>query len=134
MARDIAAIFKAYPPSLRAKLLHLRKLILTTAAKTEGVGAVEEALRWGQPAYLTKSGSTIRIDALKGDPGRYAIYFICHTGLITHFRELYPKLTFGGNRAILFEAKAAIPETMLRHCIALALTYHAKKSSRSRAA
>ena len=130
MAPDIAAVFKAYPSTLRTKLLRLRKLILTTAAKTEGVGDVVEALRWGQPAYLTKSGSTIRIDAMKGEPARTAMYFICHTGLIAHFRELYPKLAYSGNRAILFEAKAALPETALRHCIAIALSYHAKKSAR----
>ena len=101
MPTDVAAAFKAYSPALREELKRLRRIILTTAATTAGVGEVEEALRWRQPSFLTRSGSTIRIDAVKGDPARYGIYFICHTGLIAHFRQLYPKLTYSGNRAIL---------------------------------
>ena len=34
-----------------------------------------------------------------------------------------------GNRSILFNASAKIPEKALRHCIGLALTYHARKAS-----
>ena len=64
----VDAVFAAYPKPLKAKLLALRRLILDTAKKTEGVGALEETLKWGQPSYLTtltKSGSTIRIDRVK---------------------------------------------------------------------
>jgi len=47
----VAAIFDAYPPRIRSKLTALRRLILDTAQVTNGVGAIEEALRWGQPSY-----------------------------------------------------------------------------------
>jgi hypothetical protein len=80
IGRGTDAVFRAYPPALRRKLLALRRLILETARKTDGVGAIEETLRWGQPSFLTSqtgSGSTIRIDAVKAHPGRYAIYFHC---------------------------------------------------------
>ena len=63
----IAAVFRLRPGPARAKLMRLRKLVLDTAAKMDGV-AVEETLKWGQPSYLAKGGSTIRIDAVKGDP------------------------------------------------------------------
>jgi len=43
----VAAVFAAYPARVRAKLLALRRLILETAAKTPGVGALEETLKWG---------------------------------------------------------------------------------------
>jgi hypothetical protein len=43
------------------------------------------------------------------------------------FRELYPKLSYSGNRAILLDARAKLPEAELRHCVALALTYHLRK-------
>jgi hypothetical protein len=33
-------------------------------------------------------------------------------------------LVFEGNRALLFDVKDPIPEQPLKHCIALALTYH----------
>jgi hypothetical protein len=123
----VAAVFDAYPPRIRAKLKALRRLIFDTARTTEGVGAIEEALRWGQPSYLTTetgSGSMIRIDRIKSMPDQYAIYFHCQTDLVAGFRERYPALTYGGNRSILLDASEPVPEAELRHCIALALTYH----------
>ena len=75
----------------------------------------------------TGSGSTIRIDQLKADAGGYALYFHCQTDLVETFRERYPELRYGGNRSILLDAREKLPEAALRHCIALALTYHARK-------
>ncbi|MEX0839008.1 MAG: DUF1801 domain-containing protein [Parvibaculum sp.] len=107
--------------------MSLRQLIFDTARKTEGVGELNETLKWGQPAYLTSasgSGSTIRIDALKGEEGGYALYVHCQTSLVDTFRSIYGDvLTFGGNRSILFDAKNTVPEAPLQHCIRLALTY-----------
>lgn len=127
-----AATLNAYPAAMRAKLAALRRLILETAKMTKGVGAIEETLKWGQPSFVTsetRSGSTIRIDALKSDPKRYAMYFHCQTNLVASFRQLYPKeFEYEGNRAIVFDASKAVPEKPLRHCIALALTYHARKA------
>jgi hypothetical protein len=130
----VAAMFESYPKPVKAKLLALRKLILDTAKKTNGVGAIEEALKWRQPSYLTsgsKSGSTIRIDQVKAVPGQFAVYFHCQTNLVETFRELYPDLSYSGNRAILLDAKARLPEAELRHCVALALTYHSSKRKKS---
>ncbi|MEH2530152.1 hypothetical protein V1277_003474 [Bradyrhizobium sp. AZCC 1588] len=125
-------VFAAYPNPVRAKLLALRRLIFDTAKTTEGVGPLEETLKWGQPSYLTtesRSGSTIRIDQVKAEAGRYAVYFHCQTDLVETFRELYPELRYGGNRSILLDADDKLPEAALRHCVALALTYHARKKA-----
>jgi hypothetical protein len=124
------AVFSAYPKPVKAKLLALRRLMFDTAKATSGVGPLEETLKWGQPSYLTtesKSGSTIRIDQLKAEAGRYAVYFHCQTDLVETFRELYPELRYGGNRSILLDAADKLPEAALRHCVALALTYHLRK-------
>lgn len=126
----VEAVFDAYPKPVKTKLLALRRLILDTAKTTKGVGALEETLKWGQPSYLTpetKSGSTIRIDQVKAEPGQYAVYFHCQTNLVETFRELYPELRYGGNRCILLDAQEKVPEAALRHCVALALTYHLGK-------
>jgi hypothetical protein len=136
-AMKAAEVFRAYPAKLRGRLLALRRLILKTAKNTEGVGALEETLKWGQPSYLTsetKSGSTIRIDRVKAIPDKYAVYFHCQTGLVPAFRELYPAaFEYEGNRAIVLDANERFDEEALTHCIALALTYHArKKPSRNR--
>jgi len=126
----VDAVLSAYPAPVKAKLLALRRLIFDTAKTTKGVGALEEALKWGQPSYLTtqsKSGSTIRIDQVKTVAGQYAVYFHCQTDLVETFRELHPELRYGGNRAILLDAADKLPEAALRHCVALALTYHLRK-------
>jgi hypothetical protein len=123
----VEAAFAAYPAALRAKLKSLRRLILKTAKETEGVGPLEETLKWGQPSYLTnsKNGTTIRIDRHgKG----YALFVNCQTDLIATYRELYPReFSYEGKRAIVFELNRDPPKDALRHCIALALTYHARK-------
>ena len=121
----VAAVFAAYPAGIKAKLLGVRRLILDVAGKMDV--DVEETLRWSQPAYISKSGSTIRIDRLKGDSARIAMFFICHTDLIATFRDLYPKLSYEGNRAILLDVRGRLPEDTLRHCVSLALTYRARK-------
>jgi hypothetical protein len=126
----VEAVFAAYPKPVKARLLALRRLILDTATMTEGVGALEETLKWGQPSYLTaetKSGSTIRIDQVKPATDQVAVYFHCQTNLVETFRELYPELRYGGNRSILLDVKEKLPEAVLRHCVALALTYHLNK-------
>ena len=98
---QVAAVFRSYPRGVAAKLRALRRLILDVAALTEGVGEVQETLRWGQPSYLTarpRSGSTIRIY-----PGTFR---------------------YEGNRAIVFDESDEVPVGALRRCIALALTDH----------
>lgn len=129
----VAKIFESYPLPIRQKLLLLRDLILSTAAATEGVGKIEEMLKWGEPAYLTsasKSGSTIRIAWKAADPSKYAMYFNCHTTLIDSFRTLFPNdFVFEGNRRIVFAEEAVLPTEYLSFCIAAALTYHISKNT-----
>ncbi len=131
----VQAVFDNYPPALRKKLLALRQLILDTAATTQGVGEIEETLKWGEPAYVTtqtKSGSTVRIDRKK-DQDRYAIYFNCNTTLVDTFRSMFPHtFQFERNRALVFSLNDTLPTKELMFCIAMALTYHRKTTSISK--
>lgn len=125
----VAAVFATFAPAVRKRLMRLRALIFETAAATEGVGALEETLKWGEPAYLTpatKSGTTVHINRTKADGG-YALYVNCQTDLVESRRQRYPQLAYDGTRAILFEAASEPDEDALRHCIAMALTYHRRK-------
>lgn len=127
---DVARVFEAYPALLRRRLLRLRRLIFDTAAAV-GVGRVEETLRWGEPAYVTTtgSGSTIRIDRRRQSPTQYAMYFHCRTSLVDTFRTAFPDtFTFEGNRAIVFDEGDRVPVRELAVCIETALTYHRKAS------
>ena len=131
----VAAAFKSYPVSIRAKLLSLRSLIYEMAACTDGVGILEESLRWGEPAYLTtqsKSGTTLRIAWKKKHPSQYGMYFHCQTNLVDTFRTLFTnEFKFEGNRGIIFEESDIVPEDALQFCIVAALTYHRDKRGRS---
>jgi hypothetical protein len=119
-----------YAGAALQQLRPLRRLVLETAAATPGVGEIQESLKWGEPSYspLKKGvGSSVRI-ALHKD-GKISMNFICHTGLVAKFRELYPHtLDFEGNRTIIIDPAAPLPWQELRHCVALALTYHLGKT------
>ncbi len=84
------------------------------------------------PAELSDAGDEEREHdphrQRQGWDGRYAIYFNCNTSLVENFRELYSgALTLEGNRAVILEADEPIPEAEVRHCLAMALTYHRDK-------
>lgn len=126
----VAEVLAGKPPPARKALMRLREMIYGTAATTDGVGALEEALKWGQASYLTPetgSGTTVRIDTVRNDPSRVAIFVNCQTDLLSRYRDLYPKLDFDGERAVRFPVDRALPEDEIRHMVALALTYHRRK-------
>jgi len=121
-------VFDNYPLTAKKQLLHLRELVLRTASEIEGLEKLEETLKWGEPSYLTKYGSTVRMDWKEKNPKQYAIYFKCTSSLIQTFKTVYKdKFKFEGKRAIIFQVNDKIPETELKHCISLALTYHKVK-------
>lgn len=120
--------FAGYPSADRRRLMAIRETILDVAAGTDGVGPIEETLKWGQPSYLTpatRSGTTLRIDA--HPDGGVAIYVHCQTDLVDTFRSRYPALIYEGTRCVRLPADTPVPEAQLRHMIALTLTYHARK-------
>ncbi|MCZ4282761.1 DUF1801 domain-containing protein [Kiloniella laminariae] len=127
------AVYDAYPESVKDRLLFLRELIYETALANSVVGPLEETLKWGQPSFLTsrsKSGTTIRLDQIKSSNGSCGLYFHCQTDLVDRFRALYPEImTYEGNRCILFYAEDDIPVQALKHCLAMALTYHHDKKT-----
>ena len=59
---DVTRVFDGYPDAMRVKMMRLRQLVLDTVSETEGVNSLEETLKWGEPSYLTKGGSTVRIE------------------------------------------------------------------------
>jgi hypothetical protein len=131
MKNTVKQKFNSYPNHIKPKMESLRKLIYEVAKVTDGVGELEETLKWGEPAYLTseiKSGTTIRIDWKAKNPDQIAMYVSCNTSLINTFRTLFEgDLEFEGNRAIVFPVKKPIPRKQLTICIQMALRYHLDK-------
>lgn len=128
---EVEKVFASYAPEMRSHLMRLRALIMMTASETPNTGQLVETLKWGQPSYLTekpKTGTTVRIDRDNSHDGDYALFVPCTTTLIPEWRERYPELSFGGTRSVHFRLGAPLPEAALGHCIAMAMTYHQRKS------
>ncbi len=124
----VPLVFDKYPGPVSSKLLNLRSIIIEAAEEMEDLTNMEETLKWGEPSYLVKSGSTIRIDWKPRTPDQYAIYFKCTSALVPTFRSIYKGLfTFEGNRAITFQMEEKIPKKELKSCIRAALNYHKVK-------
>jgi len=121
----VAEVFESYPPVVRKKLLELRKLIYEAAAQDAAIGELEECLKWGEPAYLAKKGSAVRINWKPSSPDYFFVYFHCQTTLIETFKELYDdSFSYQDNRALVFNLDDKIPVAPLKHCISLSLNYH----------
>lgn len=126
---EVKTKFQSYPKEVKTKLNHLRKLIIETASEIEDIEEIEETLKWGEPSYLAKKGSTIRIDWKSKTPHQYAMYFKCTSKLVPTFKEVYGDLfKYEKNRAILFDLEEKVPATALKECIGLALRYHSVKN------
>ena len=123
MQDSVKQKFMTYPESIAAVLHEIRDLIFQVAAQ-DGITTVEETLKWGEPSYISKTGSTIRFDYKPKAPDQYCVYFNCKTKLIDTFKELYgDTFVYQGNRALVFELEQALPNKELAHCLSLALRY-----------
>ncbi|WP_162343282.1 DUF1801 domain-containing protein [Cyclobacterium salsum] len=125
---NVKEVFDRYPDPIRGKMLFLRELIIETAEETEGVDELVETLKWGEPSFLTKNGSTIRMDWKTKTPEQYALYFQCSSRLVDTFRMVFDRtFHYEGNRAIIFAINQQIPVPELKECIKAALRYHKVK-------
>ena len=119
--------FDAYPEHIKPKLQFLRNLILETAEENN-IKTIEETLKWGEPSYLVKKGSTIRMDWKTKTPNQYAMYFKCTSLLVPTFKEVFGNtFNYENNRVILFNLEDEILVKELKECIRLALQYHSLK-------
>ena len=128
MKTEIGAVYASYPDSYRERLLHIRDLILSLKSELEEMERIEESLKWGEPAYSTLGGSTVRLAWSQKRPNEYGVYFPCQSVLVETFRKIYPtQFNYRDNRAIAFEPMDEVDEEALKTCLFLALTYHKRK-------
>lgn len=130
MEKTVQQKFETYPENVAVLLHKIRTLILETAAEAE-ISPVEETLKWGEPSYLVKGGTSIRFDWKAKSAEQYCIYFNCKTSLIETIKELYGDLfRYEGSRALVFNVHKggddlAVDE--LKHCLLMALSYQQRK-------
>ena len=124
----VETIINSYPPNVKERLLNLRRLIIDAARELPEIQALEETLKWGEPSYLTKIGSTLRFDWKEKNPEHYAMYFQCTSNLVPTFKTIYNDLfEYEGTRALIFNLDDKLPEEELKNCIKAALRYHKVK-------
>jgi hypothetical protein len=125
---EVEEVFNSYPEHVRPTMLALRDLVYSTAQRLGISDQLHESLKWGEPSYLTKVGSTVRMHWKESDSEYFRVFFHCQTTLISTFREVYPSdFDFEGNRAIRFRVGDDIDLARLGHCIELSLRYHEVK-------
>ncbi|PVW16189.1 DUF1801 domain-containing protein [Marixanthomonas spongiae] len=121
----VAEKFENYPDFVRDKMQNLRELVIETAEEMQDIAVLEETLKWGEPSFVTKNGSTLRMDWKEKTPDQYAMYFQCTSRLVDTFRLVFDhKFQFEGKRAIIFQLNQKIPELELKECIKASLRYH----------
>lgn len=121
----VEAVFANYPDFVRDKMQYLRELVIETAEEMQDVTVLEETLKWGEPSFVTKNGSTLRMDWKEKMPDQYAMYFQCTSRLVDTFRLVFDhKFQYEGKRAIIFQLNEKIPELELKECIKASLRYH----------
>ena len=115
--------FDSYPANVSILLTRLRDLIFEVAQQ-DGISDLVETLKWGEPSYMSKIGSTVRFDWKAKKPEQYCVYFNCKTSLIETFKEVYgDTFTYDGNRAIVFQVEDVVPYKALAHCLSMSLRY-----------
>lgn len=125
---EVKKLIKRYPKNAQEKLNQIRDIILRVASQKEDIKELEETLKWGEPSYLSKIGSTIRMDWKEKNPDQVAVYFKCTSKLVPTFKMIFgDQFKYEKNRAIYFKLDDEIPESELESCIEMALRYHKLK-------
>ena len=124
LRQELRSAFDAVPDEVRRRWIELRELVFETAAQTDGVGAVSESLKWGEPSFTVRGGTPVRLGWKPSSPGVVRLLVHCQTDLVTRWRERYGNVfVFEGTRAVAIPLHQPLPREELTHCIAMALTY-----------
>lgn len=122
----------AYPAPIRDHLLRLRTMVYDIAEADPEIGEVYEALKWGQPSFLTRrpqSGTTLRIDrAKKAGDHHIALYFSCQSTLGPEIQSRFGhEIECDGKRQVLLDIRKSYPDAILAEIIGLTLKYQIHK-------
>ncbi len=125
---DFESVIANYPDLVRDKMRFLRRLVIETANELSEIDKIEETLKWGEPSFVTKTGSTLRMDWKKKTPDQYQMYFKCTSRLVETFKMVFGDFfEYEKNRAIIFQLDQEVPVNELKQCIKATLMYHKVK-------
>ena len=124
MNNAVKAKFDLYPVSARSKLMKIRTAIFALIGEAY-VDDISETLKWGEPSYVSKHGSTVRLGWSPKLPDHISVFFNCNTMLVETFREVYQDtFQFIGKREIRLLLSDEVPIAALQSCLLMSLRYH----------
>jgi len=127
MEDQVQAKLDGYPRDVYERINAIRMLIFEVVEENKLEGFCE-TLKWGELAYISKEGSTLRLAWKAKTPDQVSLYVNCQTSLIETFQELYGDvLVCVGKREIVFEFEKKISEPIVKDCILKTLRYHKVK-------
>lgn len=127
MNKAVRRRVECYPGEAKECFELIRELIFKTVAEQKLTG-FEETLKWGEPAYLTEQGSTVRVDWKPTSPDHIWLFFNCRTVLVETIREVYGDVfIYQKNRALGLPLNEPVPIHELQHSLCMALNYHTLK-------
>lgn len=132
MPPAVQAVYDGCTSPVRQGLAQLRHLVFAQAERMPHIGPLTEALRWGEPAFLTPqtgAACSLRIGPVRA--GGFGLFVHCKSGLIEGFRAgPGAGLRFSGTRAVLFDSVADIDPAQISLLIGQALGFHLAKKLR----
>ena len=127
---DFEAKLSNYPVNIQGDLKAMRNLVLETAREIPVIDHIEETLKWGEPSFITKHGSTLRMDWKEKTPDQYQMYFKCTIKLVETFKQVFGnQFEYQTTRAIVFQLDQEVPTRELKKCIKATLMYHKVKNA-----
>jgi hypothetical protein len=128
MDDSVKKVLDTYPEAARAKAAHLRQYIIECAEEL-AIEDLTETLKWGEPSYLCKRGSTLRFAWYEKNAEVLSIFVNCNSKLMSWVKARHSGVfTTVGNREIQLPLDQPWPKKPLKDVITLALNYHEFKA------
>jgi len=130
---DIMTHTATWPTQAQSHFSDLRHIVQQVATSAD-IGPLDEALKWGQPAWRPKrarTGSTLRVDWSPATPDRLLAFVDCKTDLAAQMDTRFPgQFHNDGRRALAFDLDGPLDRDAVWQLAHLTLTYHrAKRAS-----
>lgn len=124
LPEHIEQVVTTWPDAAQRVYHLLRQIIFDTAAQNAQVARLSEDLKWGEPSFLTKTGTTLRIAWKPQAPEDIGLFVICRTDLLDQVRSLYPDaFRYEGTRALYLQLAAPIPNEAVAYVASRTQTY-----------
>ncbi|MEM6372960.1 MAG: hypothetical protein AAF727_09300 [Pseudomonadota bacterium] len=122
-----------WPAAAQTHLLGVRSILLD-AANAADLGPLDEALKWGQPAWRprhARTGTTLRTGWSADRPAYLMVYVDCKTDLASQMSTRFPgQYQNDARRSLAFDPATPLPTEALSQLAYLTFTYHRRKRAR----